>query len=99
MQNDRMAKVVHLLSNLVIAINVTVLVALILLDIRLPLNTTSVLITLTTLSLVILAALEQKYTRTPRKQTDPKQMILAGTLGALIILAAILLKNFLDAAQ
>lgn len=95
MQNDHMAKMVHLLSNLVIAINVTVLVALILLDIRLPLNTSSVLIALTTLSLVILAALEQKYSGVPRKRANAKQMIFAGVLGVLIIVAAILLKDFL----
>lgn len=89
----------HLLSNLVIAIHVIMLVALILFDDWLPPSTFSILVTLTACSLVILATLEQKYSGVPRKRANAKQMILAGTLGVLIIVAAILLKDFLCSAH
>ena len=99
MQNERKAEIAHLLSNLVITIHVIVLIALILFDDWLPSSTFSILVTLTACSLVILAALEQKYSGVPRKRANAKQMIFAGALGVLIIVAAILLKDFLRAAH
>lgn len=99
MQNERKAGIAHLLRNLVIAIHVIVLIALILFGDWLPSSTFSILVTLTACSLAILAALEQKYSGVQRKRANAKQMILAGALGALIIVAAILLKDFLCAAH
>ncbi len=96
MQNDIKAKLVRRLGDLMIAIYVALLVISILIDDWPISNDLPTLGTLTVCSLVILAALEHKYSGTPRKQSDPKQYILAGALGVLIIVVAILLKDVLD---
>ncbi len=96
MQNDVKAKLVRRLSTLMIAIYVTLLVISILIDDWPISNELPTLGTLTISSLVILAALEQRYSGTSRKQSNPRQLILAGALGALIVVVAILLKDLLD---
>ncbi len=96
MQNDVKAKLVRRLSALMFAIYVALFVISILIDDWPISNELPSLGTLTVCSLVILAALEQRYSGTSRKQSNPKQLILAGALGVFIIMVAILLKDFLD---